>query len=93
MFNVNLWGSHPDLENDDCWTGEEFATEAEARAFFLNPWTDAKFAGYFMRGTEYLELDGPEVHEARRNSEFRPSKPDRLWENEIRMQAAMMGDY
>lgn len=93
MFNVNLWGSHPDLNNDDCWTGDEFGTIEEARAFFLNPWGDAKFAQYHQRCTEYIELDGPGVYEIRRNPDFRPLGRDTLWENEIRMQAAMMGAY
>jgi len=33
-YMVTLWGSHPDAENDDCWTGESYATLAEARAAF-----------------------------------------------------------
>ena len=31
-FSVNLWESHPDNQNDDCSTGESFATLEEARA-------------------------------------------------------------
>ena len=30
QFSVNLWESHPDEGNDDCDTGADFQTEAEA---------------------------------------------------------------
>jgi hypothetical protein len=33
-YNVMLFGSHPDDNNDDCWTGESYPTLAEARAAF-----------------------------------------------------------
>lgn len=36
-ISVNLWGSHPDEDNDDCWTGIDFASEAEARAWIASP--------------------------------------------------------
>jgi hypothetical protein len=30
-YSVNLWGSNPDItDNDDCWTGDDFATREEA---------------------------------------------------------------
>ena len=91
-FSVNLWGSHPDQENDDCWTGDEFATEAEARACFADPWGVGGLCS--KASTEYIELDGPGVYEIRRNPGFVPSNGrDDLWANERRMQAAMMGEY
>jgi hypothetical protein len=37
VFSVNEWGSHPDAGNDDCNTGSDFATEAEARVAFAQP--------------------------------------------------------
>ncbi len=33
MFRVEIWGSAPELGNDDHWTGREFETEQEARKF------------------------------------------------------------
>lgn len=90
-FSVNLWGSHPDQENDDCWTGDEFATEAEARACFADPWGVGGLGD--LTSTEYIELDGPGAYDIRRNPAFRPSPPDTLWANEARQQAAMMGEY
>jgi len=36
-YAVNYWGSHPDLGNDDCWTGLDFATEAAAEEAFTKP--------------------------------------------------------
>ena len=39
-YSVNLWGSHPDAGNDDCWTGAYFPTlldAIEARENVLSP--------------------------------------------------------
>ena len=34
-FSVTLWGSNPDeTDNDDCWTGDDFATREEAIACY-----------------------------------------------------------
>jgi len=38
-FYVNLWGSHPDEENDDCWTGVRFDTLDAAKQAASNPAT------------------------------------------------------
>ncbi len=79
-FRVDFWGSHPDEENDDCWTGADFATLADAEAAFAagdihvydcpckpeQP-TCAGKAGHI---TMYIELDGPEVHRIRRNGRY-----------------------
>ena len=91
-FSVNLWGSDPALDNDDCWTGQDFDTLAEAEAFYANPFTDAKFAQYYERSTTVIELDGPGVHRERPNPAFVPSKADDSdWRREHAMQAGMMG--
>ena len=34
VWSVNFWGSHPDKGEDNCWTGLDFDTEAEARECF-----------------------------------------------------------
>ena len=73
-FEVNLWGSHPDEENDDCWTGIGFETVEAARR-----WLDAPVFGppffrcdYGHNDTAYLQLvsvhdDGDEEIEVRKN--------------------------
>lgn len=34
-YSVTLWGSNPDeTDNDDCWTGEDYATREEAIAVY-----------------------------------------------------------
>lgn len=49
-FSVDTWGSDPDLGNDDCWTGEEFATIEEAEAAFDKALKEAD------RDTEFVTL-------------------------------------
>ena len=88
MYSVLYWGSHPDLENDDCWTGLDFDTLAEAElAFNQDP------PAFCFRCTQYVEIDGPDINKTRLNPHYKPSKDDKDWEREIRHQAAMMGDY
>lgn len=60
-FSVNLWETHPDQDNDDCSTGEEFASLAEARACMAN--LDGIFDMAYYRNTPFVELDGPDVYE------------------------------
>ena len=66
-YRVNLWGSKPG-ENDDCWTGDDFACREEAilayREVVMFPDHSklAKVCG--SRGAwEYVMLDGPDAHE------------------------------
>lgn len=89
-FSVLLFGSHPDLDNDDCWTGVDFDTLEEARAFFNDPWNpkfqsgegfktavDAAidFRTYYEHSTAFFVLDGTDVHEVRPNPGFKPDIP------------------
>jgi len=88
---VNLWGSDPDEENDDCWVGDGFATEEEARKVFEDPWNTFQ-KSYFSKGTHTIELDGPGVHETRLNPEFKGKEiGDDDWKREQAMQAGMGG--
>jgi hypothetical protein len=91
---VNYWGSHPDAGNDDCWTGHDFATLAEAEAKFSEPptFTDGKP----VLGTAYIELDGPGVHKVRKNPDFdaraaarEAARDEAEWRRERAMQAGM----
>lgn len=60
-YSVCLWLTHPDQENDDCMTGDDFATEAEARAVMAN--LSGHFNMVYHRDCAFVELDGPDVHE------------------------------
>jgi hypothetical protein len=81
MYSVNHWGSHPHAGNDDCWTGEDFATYDEALAFYNEDPSDSS--------THYVHLDGPGVELIRENPSFRPYHEDDDWRREAAMQAGM----
>ena len=90
MYNVNLYGSHPDANNDDCWTGDDFETKEQALMVFNNPWE------HFNRSsnescTAYIEIDGPDINQVRANPSFRKAKDcDDGWKREFAMQAGMV---
>ena len=69
MWQVNQWGSHPDEGNDDCWCGDDFDTEAEARASLEH--------GLAQQGEddEWLELVGPGVREVYHQKGWRKGPP------------------
>lgn len=95
-FVVALWGSKPGTE-DDCWTAADFATLEEARAAFddveLSEFDDLfKASPGTYRSTAWIELDGPGVHEERRNPDFAPTDPgnwEAEWQQERAHQAGM----
>lgn len=91
-YGVLYFGSHPDADNDDCWTGLDFRTEAEARQCFAD---DDAVPSHCNTCTQWIVLDGPGgVSDEREHGGYRPGGEfDTLWANEVRMQAAMMGDY
>lgn len=72
-YSVTLWGSNPDAtDNDDCWTGDDFATRDEALlayrevVMFPDHSQLARVCG--PRGSwEYVMIDGPETHEITQN--------------------------
>lgn len=96
-YSVTEWGSNPDeTDNDDCWTGSDFATLSEARAEMTR-----LLAGSAERGTAYVMLDGPDVHEvapvpayhtpaarARREREERAERD--AWRREMAYEAGML---
>lgn len=102
-WSVNLWGSHPEAENDDCWTGDDYATEGEARAVYeaadpvaamaasLPEPKRPEFIAYHSRDTVFVEIDGPTSNEVRRLRADRRRFDDREWSREIATQAGMMG--
>lgn len=101
-YSVTLWGSNPDeTDNDDCWTGDDFATREEAiacyRAVVMFP--EEGLAQHMGRGGwEYVMIDGPDTHELTQNPD-RPScerrrrelaRDDREWQRERAMEAGML---
>lgn len=89
-YAVNYWCSKPGT-NDDCNTGEDYATEAEAlkayadaEALFATKWSPV------YKG-EWFELDGPGIHQERPAKSNTPCPPDddSDWQSEIAMQAGM----
>lgn len=104
-FSVTLWGSNPDeTDNDDCWTGEDFATREEAirvyREVVMFPDHSKLAQACGPRGSwEYVMIDGPEdTHEVTQNPD-RPScerqrrelaRSDREWQRERAMEAGML---
>lgn len=99
QYSVNYWGSHPDADNDDCHTGEDFATLAEAEAAFA---AEVPTAHYLRVDTAYVELtvytgrtiDGAreiDTVKVRQNPDYRPRcDSDDDWRREIAMEAGML---
>lgn len=93
-YSVNYWGSHPDSDNDDCYTGHDFATKDEALAFFKGEVQDPpNRPGYYIRCVAFVEIDGPNVNEVRANPSFvKDTSPDSgSWQREIANEAGMLG--
>lgn len=106
QYAVGYWGSHPDLENDDMWTGEEYDTLAEARAAFDAPvadtpgcpaW-DVAFVTLDVVSDTGCEYNGPDVSAVRANPSFDARRRrreqalfDSEWRSEAAHQAGMMG--
>ena len=103
-FTVTLWGSNPDeTDNDDCWTGDDFATREEAirtyREVVMFPDHSKLACACGPRGSwEYVMIDGPETHEVTRNPD-RPScarhrrglaRSGSEWRRERAMEAGML---
>ena len=91
-FSVCLWGSHPDKGNDDCWTGEDYGTLAEAESVLANPW------GTFLKSsnnvdTAFFTLEGPGIdRKVVQNPDYNPRKrsdDDSAERSERAMQAGM----
>lgn len=101
-YSVTLWGSNPDeTDNDDCWTGDDFATREEAiacyRAVCMFP--EDGLAQHMGRGGwAFVMIDGPDVHEVSKNPD-QPSvrkraselaREDADWRREIAIEAGML---
>jgi hypothetical protein len=73
MWTVNLWDCEPGTD-DCCRTGDEFATEAEAREVYERTWpTYFKACVRDVTTLPWLELTGPgDVRETRQNPAYVP---------------------
>jgi hypothetical protein len=81
-YSVNEWLSHPDDDNDDCITGQDFDTLAEALKAFEG--------GSFDREACFVEIDGPDINRVRKVRE--PARVDRdEWRREIAREEGMLG--
>jgi len=86
-YSVNTWGSAPSEGNDDCTTGDEFATLEEARRVYESP------EGHFPLDSRsrWIQLVGPGVREEKRDrpdSDF-PPDDDSDWRTEWANQQGM----
>lgn len=90
LHTVLFFGSHPDLDNDDCWAGADYATYAEALAVYNAPAAHLPKLAQHMRDTEWIMLDSLEGPLLRKNPGFRPSRrDDSAALSEMAMQAGM----
>ena len=61
-YSVNLWGSAPHT-NDDCHTGKDFQSLAEAIEAFEFP--ELHFAKLELYGEVHIEIDGSDINNVR----------------------------
>jgi len=90
-YSVNLWGSNPMDDNDDCWTGLDFSTEEEALKCFYN--LEDYFNEFDLEGTRYVEcvsnVQGEDLNEVREVEGYATTADSDDWEREMAMEAAM----
>lgn len=99
-YTISAWGSHPDLNNDNCWYGEDCHTFLEL-VNLLGTYFAKKDSSveYFELGcnvsssvpAELVDWDPKGFYQVIKNPYFRPRRKDTLWESEIATQAGMMG--
>lgn len=87
-FAVNLWCSHPDEDNDDCQSGDDFNTLAEAEKAYEASVSDR---------AAFVELKGPGVRRVRANPDYdakavarERAQDDADWRHEQAMEAGML---
>lgn len=100
-YSVTLWGSNPDkTDNDDGWTGSDFATCEEALAAYhdvmLRP-DHNKLVKACWGNWEFVMIDGPDVHKVTANPDqarqaryrHEDARFDAEWRHEQAIQAGM----
>lgn len=96
-YSVNVWGSHPDDGNDDCWNGDDFASLAEAEAEFAkDPDCDShdqyvELAVGTRDGRRMVDVESLKVRKVagRKGSYIGDTSDDDEWRREQAMQAGM----
>lgn len=87
-YTVNLWGSHPDEDNDDCWTGDDFATLKEAERVF-SAW-ETHFHPSNVLSTSHIEITGPDLRRVVKIQDVPRENDDSDWKREMAMEAGML---
>lgn len=92
-YYVNHWGSHPEEDNDDCWTGEDFESKEKAlKCFYADADTHTQYIelGYYT-GEIIGKAKEVEPLDIRRNPKYKPSRnDDDDWRRELAMEAGML---
>ena len=87
-YQVNLWGSDPDLGRDECWTGVDLPTPERAREVFHEP--SAYLEQQIRLNTGELWLHVPELGLKRQIRKApRQEEHDDSWQREQAHQAGM----
>ncbi len=92
-YSLLFFITHPDLDNDDCMTGDDFETVTEARdALTAWPELHPKSEVYLCR---YVMIDGPDIHEVIANPHMderaiaASDREERQYAKQCRREAAM----
>lgn len=98
-YTVDLWGSNPDeTDNDDCWTGESFATHEEATTAYQTLCKEpTRGIAKNCPNWAFAMIDGPDVHAVMANPDTKAQvlccREDRDfeedWKRESTMQSGM----
>lgn len=99
-YSVTLWGSNPDeTDNDDCWTGSDYATRGEALEAYqsLYKWPAAGVAEHCPEW-QFAMVDGPDTHDVMANPDDRTARrwcremeqSDAAWKRERALEAGML---
>ncbi len=81
-YHVELWGSHPDEGNDDCWCGTDHATLEVARKVYETKCEEV--------ADGCVELVGPDVREVHDTGVRRKAEDSGTWQREMAMEAGML---
>lgn len=94
-YSVDLFGSHPSEDNDDCFCGQDFDCLADAVNYWRNPFVDSRACNYAdAKHVAFVVLSGPDLYEVRANSLYEPATADvddGDWQREFSRQAGMLG--
>lgn len=88
-YTVNIWGSKPNT-NDDCWNGKDF-DNLDAALECFNGIVEGQFHSSDAVSTQWVEIDGPDIHRERRNPDYQHTADnDDDWLREIQHEHLML---